>query len=66
MYKSAYGADSLKVFKHPELYDLGADPGEQWNIAAQHPDIVADLTKLAEEHRNSISIHESIFDKKKQ
>ena len=29
-----------------QLYDMEADPGEQNNLQAQHPDIVADLTKL--------------------
>jgi hypothetical protein len=31
----------------PRLYDLGADLGEQTNVAAQHPEIVAKLQALA-------------------
>ncbi|HXD87707.1 MAG TPA: sulfatase, partial [Urbifossiella sp.] len=30
--------------KAPELYDLYSDPHETKNLAAQHPDTVADLT----------------------
>jgi len=33
------------------LYDLQRDPGERYNIYEQHPDIVAELEKLAEESR---------------
>ncbi len=32
-----------------ELYDLAADPNEQRDVAAQHPDIVAKLTKVLDE-----------------
>ena len=29
-----------------ELYDLSSDPGEQHNVARQHPEVVAELDKL--------------------
>lgn len=32
-----------------QLYDLAHDPGEQQNVAADHPEIVARLTQLLEE-----------------
>jgi arylsulfatase A len=33
----------------PELYDLDADIGEARNVAAAHPEVVRDLTRLARE-----------------
>jgi len=33
----------------PGLYDLSADVGEQTNVAAEHPDVVEQLTKMAAE-----------------
>jgi len=38
------------------LYDLGRDLGEANNQAAQHPDVVARLTKLAAEIRSDTNI----------
>lgn len=37
------------------LYDLDADPTEQNNVAAQHPDIVARLTALFDAHEAELS-----------
>jgi arylsulfatase A-like enzyme len=34
-----------------ELFDLGKDPGETTNVAAQHPDIVARIERLMREQR---------------
>lgn len=46
------------------LYDLGTDPGELYNIAEEHPDIVQELTMLANAHKASLKIAKSIFDQK--
>lgn len=47
----------------PVLYDLGNDPGEKFNVASQHLDVVIELTRLAEKHIENVNIKESIFDK---
>jgi len=36
-----------RLFPHPQLFDLSADPGEQNDLAAKHPEIVARLTAAA-------------------
>jgi arylsulfatase A-like enzyme len=35
----------------PALFDLQADPGETKNVADQHPDVVAQISRLADEMR---------------
>lgn len=38
----------------PALYQLDVDPGEQFDVAADHPDVVAALTAAARAHRDGI------------
>jgi arylsulfatase A len=38
----------------PLLFNLEQDPSEKYNMAAEHPEIVADLIKEAERHRRSV------------
>ena len=38
----------------PELYDLNSDRGETTDVAADHPDVVAELKQLAEKARDDI------------
>jgi arylsulfatase A-like enzyme len=38
----------------PWLYDLERDPGERYDVAKEHPDVVAALLKMAEEHRKGV------------
>jgi arylsulfatase len=63
IYQPAYGRDPKKVLDTPMLYDLGVDPSEIYDIAADHPEIVERLTAMAREHRASFTIAESVFDK---
>jgi arylsulfatase A len=46
----------------PLLFNLADDPGEHYDIAAKHPDIVADLVKAVEAHRKTIKPTKPLFD----
>jgi len=46
---SAYGRSAKEKEAAPALYDLSADIGEKTNVAADHPDVVERLTKMAAE-----------------
>lgn len=49
------GYSKIKPEPHdpPLLYNVEEDPGEKFDIAAQHPDIVADIKAEAEKHKAS-------------
>lgn len=46
----------------PLLFNLADDPGERHDVAALHPDIVADLVKEVEAHRRSLVAGRPLFD----
>lgn len=52
--KSGYGKDPAVKHEIPELYDLGADPGEHYNIADKHPEVIAEIRKRLAEHEASV------------
>jgi arylsulfatase A-like enzyme len=39
----------------PWLYNLDRDPAEQYDIAKDHPDVVAELRRLADEHQRGVA-----------
>jgi len=52
--ESYTGNRQLNIHEIPELYHLEVDPGEQWNVADRHPDVVRQLTAAAEKHRQTV------------
>jgi uncharacterized sulfatase len=55
--RGAYGrGPGRTVHDVPELYNLDEDPGERYDVAAKHPEVVRELTRLAEEIRASVTL----------
>ena len=52
--KSEYGSDSEIAHDTPELYNLDHDPSEKWNVAAKHPEVIAEIRRIAEAHKQAI------------
>jgi arylsulfatase A-like enzyme len=62
--QSEYGGEAAAPHSTPELYNLDIDPSEKWNIAAKHPEVIAEMRRLAEEHKKSIPPVENHLDKR--
>ena len=50
------------VHDTPQLYHLGQDPAEKFDIAAKHPEIVSELMAALATHQAGLKSHEPIFD----
>jgi arylsulfatase A len=48
---TAYSKEAPEKHDPPLLFHLPSDPGERFNVAAEHPDVVADIQKEAEKFR---------------
>lgn len=55
-FKTFYGYSGVAPERHdpPLLFHLGQDPGENFNIAADHPEVIAKILKAAESHIGTI------------
>jgi len=49
-----YGSNVKTVQNPPLLFNLNVDPSEKYNIAEQHPDVIADIQKTLKEHMVSV------------
>ena len=52
--KTQAGYGEPKPKPGPLLYHLGHDPGEQFDVAQQHPEVIAELEKLIAEHQSGM------------
>src|SRR4029450_9992964 len=59
----AYGeGEPRREHNPPLLFNLAVDPGERPDLAAAHPDIVADLLREADAHRRTMVAGRPLFD----
>ncbi|MEZ6045647.1 MAG: sulfatase [Planctomycetaceae bacterium] len=56
MTQAAYGQREPVVENPPVLYHLEIDPSEQHNVSADHPEVIAELARLAEDHKAGVEI----------
>ncbi|MBP7141645.1 MAG: sulfatase [Opitutaceae bacterium] len=49
--QTGYGKAKAETHEPPLLFDLGTDPGESFNIAAEHPDILKRIREAVEEQQ---------------
>jgi hypothetical protein len=57
-----YGQPKPDAHDPPLLFDLNVDPGETFNVAANHPGVVAGLLKEIETHRVTVTPVKSQLD----
>jgi arylsulfatase A len=62
--KSEYGADPPVTHETPLLYNLDQDPAEKYDLASKHPEVVAELRRLAEAHKQGVPPVENQLDKR--
>ena len=51
---TGYSKDAPEKHDPPLLFQLENDPGERFNVAAEHPQVIADILREVEELRKSI------------
>jgi len=52
--RNGYGKDPQERHDPPLLFNLESDPSEQFNIAAQHPEVIEDLTRELNRHMATV------------
>jgi arylsulfatase A len=52
--RTGYGSDKAEKHDPPLLYQLGEDPSERFDVAAKHPDVVAEIRHMVEEHQKTM------------
>jgi len=60
----AYGeGEPRREHNPPLLFNLAEDPGERHDVAAQHPELIADLAREADAHRRAMKAGPPRFDR---
>jgi arylsulfatase A-like enzyme len=62
--RSEYGGDPEVEHDPPLLFDLDQDPGEKYDLAARHPDVIAAIRRIAAEHARGVQPVENQIQKR--
>jgi arylsulfatase A len=62
--KSEYGPDPAVTHDTPELYNLDHDPSEKFNVAPKHPEVIAEIQRIADAHKKAIPPVENHLDQR--
>ena len=49
------GEEPAEAHDPPLLYDLDQDPGEKYDVAARHPDVIAAIREIAARHARTMA-----------
>jgi len=61
--EGAYGEGPKKeVLETPQLFHLGRDPGERFDVAAQNPDVVRQIQAAIRGHKEQLNSQPPLFD----
>ena len=52
--RSEYGTDPIVAHQPPLLYNLEHDPSEKFDVAKEHPAVVAEIERIAAAHRKGV------------
>lgn len=55
--------NQLTLLENPLLFNLAIDPGERYNIAQNHPEIIAEIRKIIEAHQATLKPVENQLEK---
>jgi arylsulfatase A-like enzyme len=62
--RSEYGGEPAVAHDPPLLYNLDHDPSEKFDVAPRHPEVIAEIRRLAEAHQKAIPPVENQLDKR--
>lgn len=58
-----FGSDKKTIHDPPLLYNLNVDPGEEFNIAKEHPKIIKEIKEILNEHLAAVKPVENQLEK---
>jgi arylsulfatase A-like enzyme len=64
--QTGYGPDSPERHDPPALYQLKEDPSERFDVAKDHPDVIADIQREVAAHRATMKPAENQLEKVKK
>jgi len=52
--QDGYGQQKPMIENPPLLYNINVDPSEKYNIAKEHPEVIAEIKKILEKHQSGV------------